>query len=104
MPDRNISGMPVIPNASLVRGRLLSVKPDPSGRGFQWAIVVEEARDIAGMPNFVREYVGKTISVHVQPEVKPGLVAHDLLEARLAYRGDERGGLFITVGDEIRKV
>jgi hypothetical protein len=102
--DEEFSAIPVVPNASLVRGRLLSVKPWPGGPGTEWAIVVDGAQDVAGLPNFVRDYVGKTINVRVRSEIKPPVPEHHSLEARIAYRGDERGGLFTLVGNEAREV
>ena len=104
MPDPKFSGVPVVPNASVVRGRLLSVKADSSDHGSEWSVAVDEARDVANLPNFVQDYVGKTITVHVHSELKPALAEQDRFEARIAFRGDERGGLFTIIEDDVRKL
>lgn len=95
---------PVVPNASQIRGRLLQIRPEPDGRGAVWEVAVDEAHDVDGMPNFARELVGRPIQVYVHPELRPAVTESDPLEARVTYRGDERGGRFVVVGDELRKL
>jgi hypothetical protein len=94
----------VVPNASRVRGQLLHIGPDRGGRGSLWEVKVKEARDVPGMPNFAVAHVGKAINIYVHPELKSPLKAGDTLEARVAYRGDERGGEFAIVDDDVRRL
>ncbi len=98
------SGVPVVPNASQVRGRLLRIKPEPGARGFVWEIAVYEARDIEGLPNFAKAHVGKIIQVYVHQESHRDLAEADSVEARIAFRGDERGGRFVLIEDDVRKL
>jgi hypothetical protein len=93
----------VIPNAALVRGKLISVKVRPDG-GSDFDIIVDKAFDVSGYPNFARSYIGQTIWVSVQPGLQHALQESDSIEARVAYRGDERGGRFTLVEDYLRKL
>ena len=49
---------------------------------------------------------GQTIRVSVQPAVQlqDALQENDSIEARVAYRGDEHGGRFSLVQDQVRKL
>jgi hypothetical protein len=98
------AGVSVVPNASRVRGQLVRIAPDRGGRGSFWKVAVRETHDIPGMPNFAAAHVGKTINIYVHPELKSALKKGDDLEARVAYRGDERGGLFALVEDDVRRL
>ena len=104
MAESRLSGVAVVPNASRVRGRLLRVSTESGSHGSVWDIAVEAAHDIEGLPNFVKDHVGKTIQVYVQPHVQSKLAEKDTLEARVAFRGDERGGRFVLSADKARKV
>ena len=48
--------------------------------------------------------MGKTIQVYVHPRLQSALAEKDILEARVAFRGDERGGRFVLTEDQVRKV
>jgi len=102
--EPRFSGVAVIPNASRVRGRVLRVSAEPGGHGSVWDIAVETAHDIEGFPNFVKDHVGKTIQVYVHPRLQSALAEKDILEARVAFREDERGGRFVLTEDQVRKV
>jgi hypothetical protein len=104
MSDQKMCGVPVVPNASLVRGRILSIKPCRESGSSDCALAVDEAGNVAGLPNFVREFIGKTITVRLPAELGTGFVAQDHLELRISFRADERGGLFTVIDDDIRKV
>lgn len=98
------SGVPVIPNASKVRGRLIRIKPELGGRGSVWDIEVADAHDVEGLPNFAQAYVGKAIKVYVNTQLQHDLAESDELEARIAFMGDERGGRFVLIEDDVRKL
>lgn len=104
MPGHQPAGVPVVPNASQVRGRLIRIKPEPGERGSVWEIAVEEARDVEGFPNFAQAHVGQIIQVYVHPSIQHELAETDRMEARLAFRGDERGGRFVLIDDDVRKL
>jgi hypothetical protein len=95
---------PVVPNASRVRGRLVHIRPDPGGDGSIWELAVAEALDIDDLPNFVAKATGQTISVYVPAGLRAALHEADLIEARVAYRGDQRGGRFALVEDDVRRL
>lgn len=94
----------VVPNASRVRGTLLAVRPNVSGRGYLWDIAVEQTFDVEGLPNFVAPQVGKTIHAYVHPRLRSPVHTGEALEARIAFRGDERGGRFVLVEDDVRPI
>jgi len=104
MSRRPMARAQVKPNASKVRGEIISIRPEPDGFGSNWKIAVAEAKDVDNLPNFARPYVGQIISVYIHPELKHNLSEKDQLEARVTYRGDERGGRFALVEDDVRKL
>ena len=104
MAAPRLSGAPVVPNAGKVIGRLLRITPEPTGHGSVWEIAVEDSRDVDDLPNFTKSHVGGAISVYVHPQLKHDLSETDRLEARVAFRGDERGGRFVLVDDDLRKL
>jgi hypothetical protein len=96
------SAVSVQPNEARIRGKIVGVKRD--GAGSSWEVAVEEARDVEGMPNFAQSEVGKNIEVYVHPEFETTLAPEDSFEARIAFRGDERGGRFVLAHDDFRKL
>jgi hypothetical protein len=98
------AGVPAAPNASQIRGRLVGIEPNPEGPGSIWEIAIEEARDVEGMANFAQARVGQPIQVYVQPQLRHNLATADEIEARVTFRGDERGGSFFLIDESVRKV
>jgi hypothetical protein len=98
------SRVPVVPNESTVRGRIVGVRPEPDGHGSVWNVAVAEAHRVGDLPNFAQDRVGGTIHVYAHPQVNLRLTEADEVEARVAFRGDERGGRFVLVGDDARKL
>ena len=103
MPGPQIAGVPAIPNVSQVRGKLMRVDSEMDG-SFRWEIQVEEARDVNGLSNFVRAYIGSPIQVFIHPQFQSTFVVGDVLEARIAFRGDERGGRFFLLDDAVHRL
>ena len=97
-------GVPAAPNASRVRGRLVSIRPGPEGQGAIWEIAVAESEDVDNLPNFGRVQIGRTISVYVHPGSSHALAENDAVEARVAFQGDERGGAFFLIEDDARRL
>ncbi len=104
MAEFRPSSVPVIPNASRVRGRILRIRPAPSGKGSIWEVSVDDAQSIGTSPNFVQPYIAKTIPVYVHPELGGDFAEMEAIEARVAFRGDEHGGRFVLVEDDVRKL
>jgi hypothetical protein len=98
--------VPVRPNAGRVIGQVQSVAPHP-GRA-QDAIVsflVQESKDIAGMPNFVASEAGRVIQVVVRragATPASSLRAGARAELIIRYEGDERGGGFYANAADYR--
>jgi len=101
IPSASIS---VVPNASQVRGTLKHIVPEGSGRGFTWEIAVDETCDIDGLPNFAQAYVGTTIHAYIHPRLHIPIAENDQVQARVAFRGDEHGGRFILIDDDIQRL
>jgi len=98
------TGVPVVPNASQVRGTLAHVTPEGDGCGSVWEIAVDETRDVDGMPNFAQPYVGATIQTYIHPRLQTDVQEKDKVQARVAFRGDARGGRFVLIDDDIHKL
>jgi hypothetical protein len=96
------SAVSVQPNEARIRGKIVGVKPD--GAGSSWEVALEEVRDVEGMPNFAQSEVGKKIKVYAHPEIETDLTPGDAFEAKIAFRGDERGGRFVLAHDDFRKL
>lgn len=101
MPQAGIS---VVPNASQVRGMVKHIVPDGNGRGSIWEIAVDETCDVDGLPNFAQAYVGTTIHTYVHPKLHPPIAENDKVQARVAFCGDERGGRFVLIDDDIQRL
>ncbi len=97
------SGVPAIPNASVVHGRVVAVKPEPDGYGTVLDIAVDEASGLDGMADFVGGHIGQTIRVYAHPEFRVGVGEGAEVEARVAFRGDARGGRFALI-DGVREL
>jgi len=95
--------VPAVPNASKVRGKLLKAERDPDG-GWLWHVAMDDSQDVPGLPNFTRSYIGRVIDIYSR--LSPSVIPHDgsRVEAKVSYRGDERGGLFLLSGDELRNL
>src|SRR5436309_2217806 len=94
MPFSGPRVVSAIPNAGLVRGRFIGAQPEEWGS--TWEIAVEESTDVEGMPNFVKPHIGQTIRVFVGDKAPTDVEVNDALQARVEYRGDERGGRFVV--------
>jgi hypothetical protein len=93
---------PAAPNESVIRGKMVSVRPAPGGAGCIWDVEVLESRDVAPLANFARSRVGEAIPVYIHPDLKTELKPGDLLEARVFFQGDERSGAFFLKDDDVR--
>lgn len=98
------AAVPVAPNASQVRGIVARVTPEGDGCGSLWEIAVDETRDVDGMPNFAQPYVGTTIQTYIHPRLQTDVREKDRVQARVAFRGDARGGRFVLIDDDVHKL
>jgi hypothetical protein len=104
MPGFRPAPAPVQPNASKVRGRLVQITPRPEGLGEVWAIAVDDVASVDGLLNFAEAHVGDVIAVYVNERLRHRFTEQDRLEARIAFRGDQRGGRFVLIKDNVRRV
>jgi hypothetical protein len=96
-------GVPAAPNESVIRGKLVQVRPAPGGAGSIWDVEVIESRDVEPLANFTRSRVGESIAVYVHPDLKKKLEPGDLIEARVFFQGDERIGVFFLKDDDVTR-
>jgi hypothetical protein len=87
------ASVPVVPNAARIRARSKGAEASASGR---IKAVVESADDVDGMPNFARDYVGRTVELQVPDGTPPA--AGQPFRATVSFRGDEAGGQFVVKG------
>lgn len=97
-------GVIAAPNASRLRGKLLSIKPGPGGQGSTLELKVEEAHDVGELANFAKGRVGEVISVLVPPGTKHKFKAKDQVELQVKFEGDARGGEFFLSEGKARKL
>ena len=100
--DSQRFGVNVAPNESKIRGKIVKIDPGPEGLGSIWTIEVSETEDIDNLPNFARRHVGKLIPVLIHPEMKKEIKESDLIEAHITFQGDESGGEFFLIDDNVR--
>jgi hypothetical protein len=99
MAEPQQSQVPVAPNASDVSGTVVAVEPEPGGWGTV-VVAIDEASDVGAFPNFVRPHIGQTIRVAVPPRAARDVPETGPIQARIAFRGDERGGRFVVIAPD----
>ncbi len=89
----------VAPNDSLVKAKIIqNVKTDLENCE-QMAIKLEiiESQDIDELANFTKNKIGQIIDV-IFPDVKETqLIKNSIINVKIQYVGDERGGKFIGI-------
>ncbi len=103
MDESKSYGVPAAPNESVVRGRVLRVQPAPGGTGTVWDVELEEAECVGDLANLAQSRVGECISIYVHPDLKVEIKEGDLIEARIFFEGDERGGVFFLKGQDVHR-
>src|SRR4051794_3500830 len=98
MDDPKPVCVPVAPNESLIRGRIAKIEPAPGGVGTVWSVELEGSTDLPGASNIARHHVGSILPVLVHPGLKGTFQVGAVVEARVSYEGDERGGAFFLKG------
>lgn len=97
-------GISAAPNESIVRGRIGRVEPLPEGVGARWDLEVTASEPVGAHPDFARARIGTSIRIYVHPGVTQHFEPGEVIEARVTYQGDERGGAFFVKGDAVRRV
>jgi hypothetical protein len=93
-----------IPNESKIHGQLIDITSGPGGMGYVWKVKVDGSSDVDNLPNLTRAHVGKIITIYVHPGLTKQLATADTIEARVSFQGDEQGGAFFLLGDDVRKL
>ncbi|HKV11830.1 MAG TPA: hypothetical protein VJ725_27035 [Thermoanaerobaculia bacterium] len=94
--------VPAAPNESVVRGRVVRIRPTPEGLGAIWDVELKEAEEVENLANLARSRVGETVSIYIHPDLKVKIRVEDFIEARILFQGDERGGAFFLKGQDVR--
>jgi hypothetical protein len=95
------SAVPVVPNASLIKGMVLESEAISSTvLGMQsektickLTIQIESSDDVGEMRNFLKGKEGKDMVFYTK-EPLPSQMVKKRINARVSYRGDEREGLW----------
>jgi len=89
----------VAPNDSLVKAKIIQNVETDLKNSEQIAIKLEiiESQDIDELANFTKNKIGQTIDV-VFPDAKETQLKPDsIIDVKIQYVGDERGGKFIGI-------
>ncbi len=102
------SAVPVVPNASLIRGTilesgeisssLLGIQPEQTI--YKVLVHVECSKDAGEMRNFLKGKEGEDMPFYSKKPLPSDIVKKGI-KARVSYRGDERGGLWWILEVEI---
>lgn len=96
--------VPAAPNESVIRGKVVRIRPTPEGLGTIWDVELAEAEGVGSLANLALSRVGETVSVYIHPDLKVKIREGDLIEARILFQGDERGGAFFLKGQDVRRL
>jgi hypothetical protein len=99
--ERPHRSVPVIPNASIVTGKVLGYSILSSSRLdikpvmpiYKLEVLVETSEELKGMRNFTRDRVQNLLSFYSKEKLSTELFSK-VIKAHVTYRGDERGGKF----------
>lgn len=97
----NTSRVGSIPNRSIVRGRIVGIRPEPGGYGRTVELEIIGSESIRDMANFVRNEPGKRVSFYLS-ENNVDLHIGDRIEAKATFRGGPGGGRYSLLPDDIK--
>jgi len=93
-----------VPNESTIHGKLIDMMSGPGGIGYIWKVKVDGSSDVDHLPNLTRGHIGEVITIYVHPGLTKQLAAADTIEARVSFQGNEQGGAFFLLDDDVRKL
>ena len=93
------SAVPVIPNASSIKGIVLECEAisstllgmQPKQTIYRLTIQIESSEDVGEMRNFLKGTEEKEMVFYTKKPL-PSEIIKKTVKARVSYRGDERGG------------
>jgi hypothetical protein len=99
--SQSLQAVPVIPNEGIIEGEVVSyciisssiLNIKPAQKLYRLRIKVTASKDVKGKQNLTKNKVGKTIEVYSKKKI-PEDIFKKTINARIVYRGDERGGLY----------
>lgn len=91
----------VIPNRSLVRGKVVGIRPEPSGYGQAIELEIIGSESIRDLANFIRNEPGNRVSFYLS-ENDVDLHIGDRIEAKATFRGGPTGGRYSLLPDDIK--
>jgi hypothetical protein len=86
------AGVPVIPNASKITGKILSVTSDDTGTYVELLLLTTEP--VPGKADFAAKDVGNQIKAKWADSTIPIADPDKVITGELRYLGDEKGGLY----------
>jgi hypothetical protein len=92
------------PNESKIQGKIVKINKDTESMSQVWDVKIEKSVDVKGMPNFTKSRLGNSVKIYLPLDIKGKFKKGDLIEASVTFQGDEAGGVFFAVDDEIQKV
>ena len=78
------------------------VRPAPGGAA-PFGTWRSKRRRFGRLANLARSRVGESIPIYVHPDLKEKIQAGDLIEARIFFEGDERGGVFFSRVEHVHR-
>jgi hypothetical protein len=95
------NAVPVMPNASLIKGIILGCEAisstllgmQPEQTIYRLTIQIESSEDVGELRNFLKGKEGKDMAFYTKKPL-PSDIAEKRIKARVSFRGDERGGLW----------
>ncbi len=92
----------VVPNRSLIRGKVVAMRPEPDGYGQTIEVEVADSENLGDLPNFV-PHAGQRIWFYLS-ESPMELHLGDDIEAKATYRGGAGGGRYSLLPDDLKRI
>ena len=93
----------VVPNQSLIRGKVVAVRPEPGGYGQTVEVEVANAERVGDLPSFIHQVAGQRLLFYIS-ETDLDLHPGDCIEAKATYRGGASGGQYSLLPDDIKRL
>ena len=85
----------VAPNDSLVKGKIIQNVETSLKNSVPIKLEIIESQDIDELANFTKNKIGQTIDVIFPDANETQLIKDSIIDVKIQYLGDERGGKFI---------
>ena len=85
----------VAPNDSLVKGKIIQNVETSLKNSVPIKLEIIKSQDIDELANFTKNKIGQTIDVIFPDANETQLIKDSIIDVKIQYLGDERGGKFI---------